>query len=364
MNGGNTRRRETLRIAGVALAVSVLLSHSAALGFDSAHASTVFRASIGHGGGFGGSVTFTGATPQEVPYQTVTGGLNVIASGSARADRGELELLADDLGTAGPQQDQWSASSHFRAEDVVISGPQGVTQVASSINLVVDGAFIVVRPNGEAVNASLDLTAEAAFVAFQTLHWDGPLGSSSVQEAIVVDSGTYPVGTPIPALELTVSAATAMTAPSCCAHAQVDFQTGSRGVHFPIGSPVFNLPPGFTVNSPTLDIVDNIWGGSATGVADAPTSSIEEFVGRTGTLESAAFRLSLTEAAEITLRVVDVEGRSVGVVAREFALAGTRDYSLGVLARRPLASGIYFGVVDVRARGGAARQTARLAIIR
>jgi hypothetical protein len=49
-------------------------------------------------------------------------------------------------------------------------------------------------------------------------------------------------------------------------------------LHLPLNQPVFDLPPGYTANSPTLGIVDNIWHGiDVPGDWDAATGSVPCF---------------------------------------------------------------------------------------
>lgn len=38
---------------------------------------------------------------------------------------------------------------------------------------------------------------------------------------------------------------------------ETDFFTGGNGLFLPFGTPVFNLPPGYTINIPELNIVNN-----------------------------------------------------------------------------------------------------------
>ncbi len=66
---------------------------------------------------------------------------------------------------------------------------------------------------------------------------------------------------------------------------------------FPCGTPVFDLPPGITVNSPQLGIVNNIWGGLA--ITQQPASRAACFNG------GAAFSVVFTGAATCRWQVED-----------------------------------------------------------
>lgn len=81
---------------------------------------------------------------------------------------------------------------------------------------------------------------------------------------------------------------------------------------------------------------------------------------------AAAFDLSLTRAAPVNLAVYDVTGRCVTTVFEGFREAGRHRFELGrASAATPrLASGIYFGLVNVSYAEGTVSRAARVALIR
>ncbi|MEP0846615.1 MAG: hypothetical protein HRF50_07305 [Phycisphaerae bacterium] len=171
-----------------------------------------------------------------------------------RCDRGDLEVFRHanwhspcgcTLGTECNGQAQLVNNT---APDLIISGPPGEPQVSAVFRVDVEGT------------AQADPDAGVAFANFYTRARVAAVmiepgcgsGCTNVNGRLSSSPASFPVNTPL-TYELYISAATGVRGlgtPTATTHVRMQF---------PIGEPVFLLPDGYTVNCPTLNIVDNFW---------------------------------------------------------------------------------------------------------
>jgi hypothetical protein len=172
-------------------------------------------------------------------------------SGAAGADRGILGGRIDVRFTGGNTLcSEYKTHTELSAGDLVISGPAG-PNVPFTLRMRLEFESLLTNQAFSNGDAFLSLTG------FNTgLFFNSPdLFATTVQDLQLAGSAA-------PNVPLTLS----MTAMAGGAAAGPFFGGGPRAqvgitFRFPIGEPVFDLPPGYTVDSPTLNIVDNLWLG-------------------------------------------------------------------------------------------------------
>ena len=216
------------------------------------------------------------------------------------------------IGAAG------SGSANFRLDDMVVGGGQGTGPVPVSINLTLRGTFAqhfnMIAPLGTAgavqTIASIDLNSFYQQAFGLTFLFDGSLGIGNFHEvradgrtidtpqdaqegifntpgeAVFESGGVVRLTTPsfsvTPGIPFTfqlgidagtsvqyVAATTALQPSFVFGDASADF---SHTLSFPTDRPVFNLPPGFTVNSAEGDIVNNRFVVPAQAATPEPAS--------------------------------------------------------------------------------------------
>lgn len=166
-----------------------------------------------------------------------------------------------------------SANASFATSDLTITGPG--TSVAARLNVQVDGivgAFSERFANSSfVIHVSLSNLqfAGAAGVAWQ--FGNGSLSVNGLLEGHVTGTPfqavafgtvstpevTLPVGIPI---SLSVST-TCVASAEPLRHVVSAYAIGSSSVSLPVGIPVLDLPPGYTVDSVAGEIVGNLWVG-------------------------------------------------------------------------------------------------------
>lgn len=129
--------------------------------------------------------------------------------------------------------------------DLIISGPGGPTSVTCSFSVDVSGTSFVTPGVGQASIRAKAQCANRVVDTGDVTEFSGRMTSAPV---------SLPVNTPI-FYKLEVIANTLVRGP------EVIDATANVIMQFPVGEPVFDLPAGYTANSPTLNIVDNFWLG-------------------------------------------------------------------------------------------------------
>ena len=268
-NSINVTRRRVVTVATGFLTFAVLL--------------LVNTGARGQGNGEGFHVTsgFTNGCPGNNP--TISSALPPTSigpvtlpcvSGQATA---AVEAGANSLRASGRSQhaccgsaSSVNPSARIQLDNVVITGPPATT-IPVSMNFRLRGTlmgntqfgqhglFLFIRLGGFNTFMETDSRIEANDAGilnktgvFAPLTIGFP--NATIDQAFVTPTGTAGPNNPV-RLDLQFQAATAMAGEG---FTEVDFFSGGNGFFLPVGAPVFNLPPGYTVNIPALDIVNNV----------------------------------------------------------------------------------------------------------
>lgn len=200
--------------------------------------------------------------------------------GFALADCG---LLVDYASVYWPGINTGCAANASRSElhaPVTVSGPAAAS-VAVSVTVEVAAASN--QPQGISSGASVQATGSLGGSSFNT----GPLSNPNFVTPFVLAGSVVPNVPTTLNLSLSVGA----TAGFLTAHSRSC--TGS--IRLLPGATVFTVPAGYTVNSPELNIVNNVWLGPTLGPSLAPTPSVVTACGLDDvTLDVAATGTNLT----------------------------------------------------------------------
>ena len=162
-----------------------------------------------------------------------------------------------------------NGSARIQLDNVVISGPPAATipvslnfRLRGTLNGSTDfgqhGLFLFLRLSGFNTLLSVDSKIEANHLGI--INQSGFFAPLSIEfPNATIDQGfVTPVANAAPnqplRLDLQLGAASAMAG---LGFTQVDFFTSGNGFFLPFGTPMFNLPAGYTVNIPELNVVDN-----------------------------------------------------------------------------------------------------------
>ena len=188
----------------------------------------------------------------------------------ARASRGSLAASASGSGDSGPGGVDASfaslGSAFFTLPDLTFVGPDA-TVCPAGMNLHLNGLLSAMAGAGATATSEVTVRADVGGNVFDgTLRFDGVFftgtgllaGVTDTSDVLLTTPGfCVPTGQPIP---LTVSLAASVDATiagvGAGASAVSDF---SSTLSFPESGPVFQLPPGVTVDAPSGGIADNRW---------------------------------------------------------------------------------------------------------
>jgi hypothetical protein len=178
-------------------------------------------------------------------------------------------------------------------DDAVISGPASATSVPAILHMVLDGNLTSSEPPSWKAQTSVQIicgsanasgyiqvygSEEGAVVFTATGLLAEQAGPGAVSIPIDLDCGLLPVNSAFDIyifMDATVGPNGGLNRGS----AESNFFDGG-GLHFPASGPfnadssnhsagagpVFTLPPGYTVNIPSLNVVDNTWHGGTVSV--------------------------------------------------------------------------------------------------
>ena len=188
---------------------------------------------------------------------------------------------------------QWNnvhavASASFELNDVIVTGPGGVTSVDAAANVVINGLIGVggfpgpsPPPGGGAIvsfsihffgvvtgagTIGIDSSADPIATATGLLDsggLDGPplIGGRSYGKIITSGVGAFSTVSPNTVKVVIGTGASAGSNGGALGNFSEGVSNFGSTVHFPRTGPVFNLPDGFTANSISGHIVNNQWTG-------------------------------------------------------------------------------------------------------
>ena len=195
---------------------------------------------------------------------------------AARADAGTLGALAGATHTCCGTAAGAGGQARFQVPAFTITGP-AAGSIPVSINLHIQG---LLESNPDFGGASLTLfvtfggfsKSEIVMTSSGVLNKDGVFApvnvtfpSATLNHDLVTPTLNVTPNQPL-YIEIMLIANASMAGQGST---QTDFFSGSNGLAFPIGVPVFNLPAGYTVDIPELKVFNNLWQG---GVAPANIS--------------------------------------------------------------------------------------------
>lgn len=168
----------------------------------------------------------------------------------------------------------------FIMDDLFITGPIGITTVAASLNLNVNGLVATAVPAGSAADASFSLSVSGPFGGSGTItDSSGTLSANGMFAGLISHtvSGTSTSGSG----NLSTTAANRFEI-GIVAGGGAGWSSGRSGevvvsessffntINFPTSGMVFNLPEGYTANSISGRIVNNQW----TGAVPEPSTTV------------------------------------------------------------------------------------------
>ena len=245
-----------------------------------------------------GAVSTTVGVPGTAAHAT--------ARASAAANAGSLAVNAyargagrfDGAGTGPAVQALAQAEVSFKIDDLMFSGPSGTVAAALRMDIsgmleaATDPILLNTISNGTAefdISVSLNVTPRqigqrnhlssenggVPGTAIDTFLDSGPTAGVDFPATITFDSVLVPTNTPV-TLDVLLEGHGAAILDSLgigdgSAFGQSIFGTT---VHFPIGSPAFVLPAGYSVQSTTASITDNRWLGTPVSAAPVPVPAM------------------------------------------------------------------------------------------
>jgi hypothetical protein len=230
--------------------------------------------------------TASGPIPQALLDGAFAGSLGTTGVASASSERGILRaksFIQNPIScNCSPQTDHLvGGTATVLVDDAMIIGPPEVTQITTTLHLVLDGTLAITGafPWGTRLEATI-LCGTGGGQGFIVLRGDGLLsggifaGQSSPIVSRAIDiATTVPVNTPF-SMSFSMSALVGGTAGSTVVNTATINFFDAGGLHFPASgpfsmagggnlggnaAPVFTLPDGYTAQIPSLNVVDNVW---------------------------------------------------------------------------------------------------------
>jgi hypothetical protein len=226
-----------------------------------------FHASVHFDGGCPGLQIVSSATPPAtvgpIPVPCISGS----AMAAGEADAGTLRAAAHTAHACCGTSSAATGRARIQIDNVVLSGP-GAATIPVSLNFQLRGTIASNPDFGQAgvvlyvALSGLGGTSQIYLTSSGILDQSGLFASTAVSfpTSTIDRSFTTPVVNLAPNqpfrldLELMTFSDMAGTGST-----QSDFFSGTNGFALPVGVPVFNLPEGYTVNIPELNVVDNRW---------------------------------------------------------------------------------------------------------
>jgi hypothetical protein len=200
-----------------------------------------------------------------------------LAAAAGEAGVGTVRASSDTLHACCGSGSAAQGRARIQLDNVVISGPPAAS-IPISLNFALRGTLnssadfgqaglmLYVALRGGSTNLEVD---SEIFLSPSLVVHDGIFAdlNEPFPNVTIDRSFTTHVVNALPnqpmRLEIDLTAWSTMAGMGSTA---TDFFSGTNGFSLPVGIPVFNLPEGYTIHIPELDIVDNLWR------ADAPPS--------------------------------------------------------------------------------------------
>jgi hypothetical protein len=181
--------------------------------------------------------------------------------GTASGGNGSARFQIDNVVITGPPADSIPISLNFRLRGTVTSNvDSGVAGV--SLFLALQGPFTNLVSDSHIVMNSVGIVLQSG--VFAPLAVGFP--NAAIDQSFVTDTVNVRPNLPV-TLQMQLAAFTGMAGDG---FTQTDFYSGGNGLSLPFGIPVFNLPPGYTIDIPELNVINNF----ATGGGDTTPPTI------------------------------------------------------------------------------------------
>src|SRR5687767_2981992 len=273
-----------------------------------------FHVSTRFDNGCAGSQTVSSPTPPASIGPVTVPCVSGSGTAAAEAGAGTLRASSHSAHVCCGSASSVNGRSRIQIENVVITGPAAAS-IPISLNFHLRGT----------INSHTDF-GQAGITLFMALHGFNTLMMSTSEifmspSGILNQTGVFaPMNVTFPnaTIDQAVTTATVNAAPNQpltlefqmsvfsdmagLGATQSDFFSGANGFRLPFGTPVFNLPPGYTINIPELNIINNF-------VALPAVVSGDIFIVGTNASE-----ISVAGVTEVTGNVVIVDNAAATVI--------------------------------------------------
>lgn len=230
-----------------------------------------FHASAIFGNGCTGGDTASSTTPPASVGPMTIPCVSGSATGAGDADAGSLRASGRSVHVCCGSGSAGGGRARIQIENIVITGPDAAS-IPVSLNFQLRGALAGDPDFGQAgvvlfiglsgFNTLLSSTSEIYMSPGGILNQSGvfaplpvPFPIASIDQAF-----TTPVVNAAPNQPLRLDfELLAWSDMAGLGATDSDFFSGTNGFSLPVGIPVFNLPDGYTIDIPELNIVDNLW---------------------------------------------------------------------------------------------------------
>ena len=229
-----------------------------------------FHASVFSNGCTGGNTASSTTPPASVGPMTLPC-VSGSATGAGEADAGSLRASGRSVHVCCGSGSWINGRSRIQIENVIITGPDAAS-IPVSLNFQLRGALAGNPDFGQAgvvlfvglsgFNTLLSSTSEIYMSPNGILNQTGVFAPLAVAfpNATIDQSFTSPSVNAAPNQPLRLDfELLAWSDMAGLGATDSDFFSGTNGLSLPVGIPVFNLPDGYTIHIPALNIVDNLW---------------------------------------------------------------------------------------------------------
>ena len=230
-----------------------------------------FHASAALGGGCLGGSTVSSASPPAAAGPIAVDCISGSAEAAGEADAGTLRASGRSTHVCCGTNSGATGRARIQIENVIISGPAAAS-IPVSINFQLRGRLAGNTDFGQAgvvlfvalsgFNTLMSSTSEIYMSPTTILNQTGVFAPLAVPfpNATIDQAFTTPIVNAAPnqplRLDLELMAWSDMAG---AGSTDSDFFSDTNGFALPVGIPVLNLPDGYTVNIPELNVFDNVW---------------------------------------------------------------------------------------------------------